>query len=368
MGIEDYFVSDEFFNALGRIKNIIERNGPNDGVTFIEFVISCAIKYSILMSDGDKLSTEGLTEFVCKLCDKLNEKDRRERLSAFDLSVDEEIVSLYKDEIFKKFDIPKEMENDPNVIDKCVDYIYERLVIPDYIYHSFSSGSYDSILEHGLNPQYSNPYQKEIDEIDKIFEKHGISMIFGWQKLNCNGKVSYATTPSVCYYYGCGSPEWFSHFVGESMNFHPDFYAKAAFVINDHDAARDNIRRLMEEYDFSEEEKERVLTFFEDKWKVYAGKSPMLMIKKDTSDAERRRAYYASEEDSYFHTIQEHLSYALHSGYPDRNTDEIIPVDDAIFVKLPSYPLVRKKIMSSSIGDTSKTENMLYNGYSGISL
>ena len=99
-------------------------------------------------------------------------------------------------------------------------------------------------------------------------------MVFGWQKLNCDGKVSYSMTPSVSYYYGKNSPEWFAQFTGQGFPFTPsDKYKKDAYVQGNYDSAKNNLLTLMKEYNFSTSDQERVIDFFDKNWNIYAKKN-----------------------------------------------------------------------------------------------
>ena len=248
MNIEDYFESDRFFNSLYPLKNIFIENETYTNVHLIEYLVDISIKYSILFGGKDNFSTNGLDEFIKNVTSYISSMDLKNIISLKDDYYLKEYVSkLYADELLKKLNLTRDRLSDEHLIMGLCSYVVRNLKGKDYIFHAFNSAMYESIKENGINPNMKFTSQQEIDMINNIFEKYGITNIFGWQKLNCENKVSYSMTSSFSYSYGVRSPEWFSEFTGDSFPFNPkEEYKKEAFVEGDYAAAKNNLLVLID--------------------------------------------------------------------------------------------------------------------------
>jgi len=256
------------------------------------------------------------------------------------------VCKLYVDSLLKKFNLPKEsLKNEDLRLKLCI-YITQNLKGKEYKFHAFNSAVYDSIKEHGITPDFKFTMQQEFDFIDQIFKRYGIN-IFDYQKLNGEGKVSYSKTSSVSYYYGINSPEWFSLFTGQSSSFNSiNKYQKNAFIEGDYDAAKQNILNLMMEQFFFNEDINTVLGFFEKNWAVYSNKNSMLAIIPEDYNEEKvnNSINFLLSNPNYKDDIEGLLNFYLLNGNVDCQTSETISSSNIIFVNLPKYSKIIKKI------------------------
>lgn len=348
MNIENYFESDEFFDSLKPVAKYFENNNSN-GSSLVEYFIDIAIKYSILFRNDEKFSTIGMSDFIKKVANKVVSMDITSMISiSSNYELKKYVSKLYVDELLSKLELNRESLNDENYKKSICSYIIRNLKGKDYKYHAFNSAFFDSILTNGINPNINFTPQHEIDIINEIFEKNGISMVFGWQKLNCEGKVSYSMTPSVSYYYGTNSPEWFAQFTGQGFPFNPpNKYIKNAYVQGNYESAKNNLLTLMTERNFSSDDQKCVIDFFEKNWNIYANKTPMLAIIPDLH--EDVSEYWANKllNDSYYKDdIERIMNFCLSEDGIDCQSTEKIDVSNAIFIEMPRYDEVVRKLSS----------------------
>ncbi len=348
MNIENYFESDEFFDSLKPVAKYFENNNSN-GSSLVEYFIDIAIKYSILFRNDEKFSTIGMSDFIKKVANKVVSMDITSMISiSSNYELKKYVSKLYVDELLSKLELNRESLNDENYKKSICSYIIRNLKGKDYKYHAFNSAFFDSILTNGINPNINFTPQHEIDIINEIFEKNGISMVFGWQKLNCEGKVSYSMTPSVSYYYGTNSPEWFAQFTGQGFPFNPpNKYIKNAYVQGNYESAKNNLLTLMTERNFSSDDQKCVIDFFEKNWNIYANKTPMLAIIPDLH--EDVSEYWTNKllNDSYYKDdIERIMNFCLSEDGIDCQSTEKIDVSNAIFIEMPRYDEVVRKLSS----------------------
>lgn len=359
MNIENYFESDEFFDSLKPVAKYFENNNSN-GSSLVEYFIDIAIKYSILFRNDEKFSTIGMSDFIKKVANKVVSMDITSMISiSSNYELEKYVSKLYVDELLSKLELNRGSLNDENYKKSICSYIIRNLKGKDYKYHAFNSAFFDSILTNGINPNINFTPQHEIDIINEIFEKNGISMVFGWQKLNCEGKVSYSMTPSVSYYYGINSPEWFAQFTGQGFPFNPpNKYIKNAYVQGNYESAKNNLLTLMTERNFSSDDQKCVIDFFEKNWNIYANKTPMLAIIPDLH--EDVSEYWTNKllNDSYYKDdIERIMNFCLSEDGIDCQSTEKIDVSNAIFIEMPRYDEVVRKL-SSRKNEFAQNENV----------
>ncbi len=345
MNLEEYFISNDFYNSLKTASPYITEDHHRN-LEILNSVISACICYSLIISN-DELRTDGIDTFLNKLLADIPNDP------FVSMDIIDKANLLLEETVLNKLNIPKELEENKETLDKCGEYLAERLFYPVYIFHAFNSAFYESIKEHGLNPVYSNPNQYEIDQINSIFESHSLPRVFGWQKLNCEGKVSYSNNSSVAYSYGCASPEWFSEFCGGSIEFFPpEKYDKMAFYHNDYNSALNNLTQLMNENGFNYIEKKQVLDFFNKNWVELTNNDSYLFIKKDYSELNRRKEIFNDlKNNSVFpiESINEYIKTFTSWGESDRHTNKPISSDGALFIKMPNYGSLYKHLTNSKI-------------------
>lgn len=338
MIIENYFISNDFINLLKPLKEIMEKNDIRENMGIIQFFISATIKYNSLFSNENELTTNELNEFIKKIVNKVIE-----------LKI-EHINKIYSNIEFNKFvselsikKIEEKAKIDQSLSEKEYKEKIYKFLIKNYKeakYHAFNSSVYESIKENGINPDYIK--RDDINKIEKIFEKYNIQHICGWNSLNCNGTVSYSYGPEEAYYYAVSSPEWFSQFTGEAFAYNPSQkFKKTAFIEGDYEAAKNNLITIMFERNFNQEDINEVLRFFEEKWKIYAKKEPLLAIVPDTLNENKINRFLKNDKA----TIKEKIySDFMTSFLNDLKTDQKIDTDNAIYIKLPKVNQVLDKI------------------------
>ncbi len=349
MNIEDYFESDEFFDALSPVAKYFEMDDSKDGLRLVEYFINIAINYARLFRNNESFSTIGLSNFIKKAANKIASMDINMIISiSSNYELNNYVSKLYIDELLSKLDLNRESLKDENYKKSLCAYIIRNLKGKDYKYHAFNSVFLDSILANGINPSVNFTPQHEINIINDIFEKSGISMVFGWQKLNCDSKVSYSMTPSVSYYYGTNSPEWFAQFTGQGFPFNPsDKYRKDAYVQGNYDSAKNNLLTLMKEHNFSSSDQECVISFFEKNWNIYANKNPILAIIPDIQEDDSEYWMNTLLNDPYYKdNIEKIMSFCLSENRVDCQSTEKIDVSKAMFIKMPRYDEVVRKLSS----------------------
>lgn len=354
MNIEDYFESDRFFNSLYPLKNIFIENETYTNVHLIEYLVDISIKYSILFGGKDNFSTNGLDEFMKNVTSYISSMDLKNIISLKDDYYLKEYVSkLYADELLKKLNLTRDRLSDEHLIMGLCSYVVRNLKGKDYIFHAFNSAMYESIKEYGINPNMKFTSQQEIDMINNIFEKYGITNIFGWQKLNCENKGSYSMTSSFSYSYGVRSPEWFSEFTGDSFPFNPkEEYKKEAFVEGDYPAAKNNLLVLMNKKQFSSEDVNSVLDFFDKNWKIYANKVPILAVIPGTDLEDtlvEDYSKYLLNDEYYKGNLERIIDFCLENYAIDGQTTETIDTSNAVFITLPKYSELIKKVTLQSL-------------------
>ena len=341
MNIENYFVSDDFFNALmplyGRVDDL-------KVISVLEFVIGNALKFA----SYNNFSIDGVDKFVRTLVKKIsiNPNDKVNYANDGLLKFVEELsFSLLLENL--NFSLKQLKNND--VQDFLCRYIINNIRLNKYIYHSFNSIAFDSIKKHGVNPNVKLTEQGDIDKINAIFVKHGINMIFGWQKLDCEGKVSFSLSPSVSFSYASYSPEWFSQFCGGSNAFSRlKDRCEYSFAKRDYEGSKGNLYSLMKENNFSVDEIQMVLDFFDENWNKYANGKGMLavIVDKDSSyDADFLYKRYRS----LGYSVEEIFGFSCCDKEIDLSTKETLDVSDAKFIFLPSYGSLFNKLANSNI-------------------
>ena len=343
MNIENYFESEEFINTLRPLAQKIENNTSN-GFRLIEYIINASIKYSILFRNDNELSTYGLTEFVNKVTNKMANMDIKSITNiSNERELNEFVNKLYIEELLSKLN--GEYIDDEIYKRSICTYIIRNLMGKNYKYHAFNSVAFNSILENGINPNINFTPQQEINIIHDMFEQKGIKNIFGWQKINCERKVSYSETTTMSYYYGINSPEWFAQFTGQNIEYNePNKYKKDAYVLGDYASAKNNLQTLMKNHNFTKEEEEYVINFFEQKWAFYAAQKPMLAIIPSDIDYSQIWTNILFSQPYYKDDIEKIMTYCTSYGQVDCQTTEKIDVTNAKFLKLPRYAHILKEL------------------------
>ena len=285
MAIENCFMSDCFFETIYKLKQI---NPKLDEKELTSNLINYSMLYFRLNYDGKNYSLDGYEDFLNTIVNyyELAQKDdvfRNKKWNHSRIGEDKNLhhaayLTLAKDLLFKNGYTKEDLKN-PTTLAEINNLLDEKMWKTEFYYHAFNGGNLDGIIKNGINPAVTKEYQIEINEINHIFEKHGVTMSFGWQKINSENKVSYSKTAAVSYYYGTNSPEWFSQFCGNGFHFMgTPGIDKNAYKNSNYNSAKKNIELICKKLNFSKEETEKTMAFFEKYWKKYANKQPMIAV------------------------------------------------------------------------------------------
>lgn len=357
MKIEDYFISDDFINSI-KESNIFT-DDVNKNIAYIESLINTGILYSILFDEKDNINTDNLDNIIKKTGQFFKQKNISPSILNGNSTVKDYMIDLFINTKINEMGLVTNNLESKEVKNDIYSFFMKNDSKNSYIYHAFNSVNLDSIKEKGIIPNPTDSYQNDIDLINNIYLKNNICSPFGWQKINCQDKVSYSNTASVSYGYGLVSPEWFSHFVGDDLVYSGvKDYKKRAFIQNDYNEAKKNILSLLNNKNVSEEETIQVINFFDNQWEKYANKQPMLAMipksnEKSTEDDTNKKIArnLVNKKDDY--NLAQEINYDADCLFGlngiDDQTDEKIDTTNAIFIKLPSYNYIEKKVLENSI-------------------
>lgn len=364
MTLSNYLTSQEFLESLSPLKEVLKEDNDSRNVNIVEYMISNVIILAILMGEVDTdIDEKVMRKFIYQTSQKIKENLSFESSFNFTEEIDVEVRKYMIDALLEKKQMTREEAQVPGNKRKLYEEITKRLLVNGYCFHAFNSCYFDSIQKYGLDPTRKFDSQEELDEINKLFEKYQIGLIFGWQQINCKGKVSYSRTPSVSYYYGISSPEWFSQFTGAGFPFNPkEKYDKYAFPKGDYESARKNLETLMTEKGFTTSDQAKVISFFNKNWELYANRAPRLvMIPQQIITSERAQKIPESlMTDPLYHGKLEaaiELCTTIMGFGKDEREDQVISTNNAIFIELPSYQTIIQKLLKEEDKTINKDEN-----------
>ena len=322
--ISKYLNSTDFFDNIKKLYEIVSLKDANvDLEDLISRITSEIIKYYLLFREDKNITS--VVGFTKKLTNMYIEKINTKNDFSFNsIYLQEEIEKIYTDEL--------DSLGIHNILDKHK-YIIEKLNF-GYKFHGFSSINLEGIKEYGLDPSKRDLPVEEMNVIHDIFSKHNINTIFGWYKINYENNIFYSSTPNISYHYALASPEWFSQFVGGATIYGKE--GNDTLLNNDYEKAVYNLTKVMNNYQFTENEKDIVFNFLNKYWKIYANNKPMLFIKKEIEgDYETEIAVNESTEfDSIDFTLN---GICLDYGAVDCRTDEPISTINSEIIELTDY-------------------------------
>lgn len=355
MDITTYFESEDFLNIIAPLGKYC--NGVNDSVSTMNFFISAGIDYWRLFNDGE-ISLDKFNRFMSGAVSVYeNIIEKHGSTFGYHNELRDGIYSLYLDDLLDKFNLNSEDLSHPVVEGVLREFVAKKLLSTEYKFHAFNGSFLESILTNGLNPNCKLEDQSELDMINEMFERHGETLILGWQKLNCTGKVSYADSANNSYYYAVNSPEWFAQFTGQGFSFNPEGkYSKSAFVTRNHDAASNNLMTLMKEKGFTSEEIEVVNGFFDKYWDMYASEksTPMLCVIPSKSKSFESVYDWIINNDYCKEDFNNLLSMCFMEREHDGRTNNTINCENALFVRLPEVSRVLEKMNIDNKGNNIK--------------
>ena len=374
MQLEDYFCSDSFISEIKVLYpnlDIYSKESKIDIIDITTYIIDMCFKYYIIFKENDNINLNELTytlkkaiEYIDYLLKNDSSKSRKTIIDYFE----QYQLQLFEETLIHKLNIPKNYLSNKALTNKLYEYIINKILGTSYIFHSFNSVFFESIKKNGLNPNIMFTPQNELDEIYNLFQKHGYDYIIGFQKINCEGQISYSNLPFFIYLYAIRSPEWFNYFTDSRINmfsqaltsldlsnkkeeehcsdtsiqtFTPDCH-----ITNNYKGAKQNIENLIKKLDFTSKEKDFTLSFLEKNWQIYANREPMVAIitkKKTNKDLTKITANIL--ENYNISSISDLINICFNTLKIDCQTTKIIDTSNAKFIKLPSYKYLKEKIL-----------------------
>ncbi len=194
---------------------------------------------------------------------------------------------------------------------------------------------------------YYSSVQQSCLIINKIYESHGVYKAFENGIGDYNTKSFWtSTSPSSACFYALQSPEFFARFASRSDYYKWDtyLYDRNAYYRKEYDACVNNLKIEMNEFNFTESEKETVLKHFKIMWDE--------LIKPDTQNVIFFKELDASETlgrecDSVYETIKSYF-VKVHNRFDfeefKNNLQMIILPDIKKFMKR-EYPTENRKYL-----------------------
>ena len=146
-----------------------------------------------------------------------------------------------------------------NSKDRIISYVIDRYIDNGYCYHGFNSSFEESILSKGLNGD--NEVSNKLKNINNILEKYGIvnAMTYNWSYKD-NKSVFTTDNFGAAYYYSLLSPVLLSRFVSNGLYTYKKGYDNLAFYIRDSNGILDNVSKIMDEYNLSNEDRVTIIS------------------------------------------------------------------------------------------------------------
>ena len=224
-----------------------------------------------------------------------------------------------------------------------IKYIYERYIQNGYIFHSFPAEYLEEIKNTGIDSSEAYYNLEEVKEIDAIFKNHGMGKVFDGLNENHNYAIDITDSPLIAYFNALNMPKYLNTFTSTNEYLLENKYDRNAFYKKDKVACLDNIKRLSNNAGLTNQEKEKVLAFFEKEWKLYKCNtcSPYIMFIKRSSLAKNYLDHYQAILDNCH---KEDVSFSIEKILESRYKHEKISVklnpNEYKFVKLAGYKKV----------------------------
>ena len=349
MQINDYFCSKEFKEILLPLKEEFDEKYEDINVDIIGDIIDISLKYYIIFSHNNKIDVSKLNKFLKELMKKLI-NDEKVNFYALDNNIcaRNHILDLFVKELLDELELPKECLSDETIKSNLFNYIIQKILGNTYKFHSFNSVFYDSIKNHGINPNISFTSQSNLNKIDDIFMKYGCDGVLGYHQVECINQISYAEIPCTAYRYGVASPEWFSFFINALSRSQYKGNSKRhkyedevdSLITSNYNHAKQNLVMLMLRLKFNPIDKNIVLNFFEENWAKYANNFAYVSItkeKRDKEELEELKKNILNSTVVSVNSIQDIIESCFDRLDNDIQTKETIKTKNSLFIKLPKY-------------------------------
>ena len=197
----------------------------------------------------------------------------------------EELINLINNSTRVRYD---------NYTNYIIDFINEHKIVDNkdildnyithgYYFHTYNSVFNNSIKTYGLNSNKKIWNDDELLEIKNIFNKKGKTDTFGLYKKD--NPIYLDTSPTSSSYYALISPSWFMHFATGGFNNDKNYY-KNAYINNNYEEMLYNVNKMIYDYKLDEEEKNKVLNFFDKYYKLFCKNksSDLLLVDRNKID------------------------------------------------------------------------------------
>lgn len=264
-----------------------------------------------------------------------------------DIDIDELLNSINNSDdiinyVLSKLKIKLCIENDTETEKiKLLDYIYNTYIKEGYFFHGTTSKEIEKIKKYGLTPQNFYFDNKLIQETNDIFEKHRLYKAFEGKSGEMKTFNFYVTDSTDCgIYYANQSPEYLSRFCANGHHMQDLYvYDREAFFRRDFASCYSNVSKFINENNFTDNEKNTVLTNFQKLWNqaVVDNMNPVIFIgKRKIIGRDDTIKYNIVKQNINNYSLEQILKFMLK---PDNIHDKrFSPVDSDYLsiIKLPN--------------------------------
>ena len=193
--------------------------------------------------------------------------------------------------------------------EEIVRYIYDKYIIDGYYYHGFSTAYEKSIEKEGFTSEIYYNYYSDMHEVSQIFEKYHVYNIMG--KDFSNNSTYFTDDFIMGCFYSIQSPGYF-----HNLLFNPEVYGpkviQDGYLIQDYYSSTYFIKKYMNYYSFSEEDKKTVNHAIDEEWsylKKCSRKVSVLMVKRCyvRNDTSMHLSDFLSLKESIYATVDRML-------------------------------------------------------------
>ena len=248
--------------------------------------------------------------------------------------------------------------------DELITLIYDKYIKDGYVFHGFSSGYKETVLDNEFVPErYENQYEKFI-KIRDIFKKYKKDVLLKDFDLK---KVFYTDDCLLGCYYSMYAPLYFFHFLTDN-----DVLGRRVriedYLIGDYYHLIRPLKRFMSNHMFREEEQKFILDVIYEEWESITKKDRELCLlavpRNKIIDDEVRLSVFLKDQSDIFEVIDRLLS----SKYNSILSGRIIPKSDIQVITLPDYYLQIKKEQIEIPDKDSKVKIEFLNAYGNVSI
>ena len=157
-------------------------------------------------------------------------------------------------------------------------YFLSEYVTNGYVSHAFPEAYKQSIMEKGLvaSTESRGESNTEVDEIQTMFMDKGIVAPLGGYPFYSGSGIYFEHDFTKTFQHAIYSPEWFNWFTSASHTQGFPGIEKSPFIMRNEEACRKNIEDLCKNAALSQEESQKVISFYEKNYEKL--KSPELNV------------------------------------------------------------------------------------------